>query len=75
MPNTETRASYDPYLLITEVSDILTAKGIPATVQPGQLGDALGGAGMLLRALCVAPTLDSITALERSAAKVWNDQD
>lgn len=75
MPLTESRTSYDPYRLIAEVSDLLAARGVSATLQPNHLGDALSGAGTLLRALGVAPMLDSISALERSAAKVWSDQD
>jgi hypothetical protein len=74
MPQTEPKTSYDPYQLISDVTELLAERGIAAATRPGELGEALGGAGMLLRALGVAPMIDSATALERSIDKVWSDQ-
>lgn len=66
---------YDPHRLVTDVLQLLRDQGVTAELAPGQLGDAVGGAGMLLRSLGVRPALDMIDAFARSADKVWSDDD
>ncbi|MPZ63970.1 MAG: hypothetical protein GEU83_00075 [Pseudonocardiaceae bacterium] len=48
--------SYDPYHLINDVTELLRSHGLNPEVAHGNAGEALGGAGMLLRALGVEPS-------------------
>jgi hypothetical protein len=74
MANVKAPDSYDPYELIAVVVDHLTTQGRQAAIHPGARGEALAGAGTLLRALGVAPMIDSVTALERSRDRVRSDE-
>lgn len=65
---------YDPNQLIKDVAELLRARGVDAELPPGYLGEALAGAGTLLRVLGVTPALNTIDAFERSAAKVWSEE-
>jgi SAICAR synthetase len=48
---------YNPYHLIEEVAELL--RGLDPYVAEGHAGDALGGAGRLLRAFGIAPLMDA----------------
>lgn len=66
---------YNPYRLIEEVTELLRDRGLDPYVAEGRGGDALGGAGMLLRALGIAPLMEADDAFRMSAAKVWSEED
>lgn len=70
-----TRQSYDPYHLINDVQELLRSHGLEPHVAPGNAGEALGGAGMLLRSLGVEPLMDPVDAYKHSLNKVWSDCD
>lgn len=67
--------SYDPHRLVHDVVEMLRTRGVHAELPAGYLGEALGGAGTLLRVLGVTPALDTIEAFERSAARIWSEDD
>lgn len=56
--------SHDPYHLINDVTELLRSQGLNPEVARGDAGEALGGAGMLLRALGVEPLMDPIDSLQ-----------
>jgi hypothetical protein len=64
---------YDPYLLIRDVKTLLEERGLQPTIPSGSLGQALGGAGMLLRAMGISPALSVEESYERTLDKVWDD--
>jgi len=66
---------YDPARLVSEVQELLYARGLNPELAPGQSGMAQGGAGMLLRALGIRPGMDVVDALARSVDKPWADRD
>jgi hypothetical protein len=66
---------YNPYRLIEEVTELLRDRGLDPYIAPGNAGDALGGAGMLLRALGIAPLMEAEEAFRTSAARVWSEED
>lgn len=72
---TTARQSYDPYKLINEVTDILRASGVDAKTLPGHSGDALAGAGQLLRALGVEALMDPVDSFDRAGSRVWSEED
>jgi hypothetical protein len=69
------RQTYDPYRLIEEVAALLRDRSLDPDVAKGHAGDALGGAGMLLRAFGIAPLMDSVDAYKLSVSKVWSEED
>jgi hypothetical protein len=72
---TTARQSYDPYKLIDEVTELLRERGLSPAIPPGSAGEALGGAGMLLRALGVQPLMDAFDSFERTGSRVWSEED
>lgn len=67
--------SYDPYRLIDEVVDLLRASGIDAKTLHGRGGEALAGAGQLLRALGVEALMDPVDSFNRTSSRVWSEED
>ena len=72
---TTARQSYDPYKLIDEVTTLLRERGLDPELPRGRAGEALGGAGMLLRALGIAPLMEAEEAFGTSAGRVWSEED
>ncbi len=72
---TAARQSYDPYHLINDVTELLRSHGLNPDVARGKAGEALGGAGMLLRALGVEPLMDPVDSYKHSLQRVWTDWD
>lgn len=72
---TDSRRSYDPYRLIREVAELLHEHGLSAEIPKGNAGIALGGAGMLLRAFEVEPSMEAVDAYAHSLRTVWSDED
>ena len=66
--------SFDPYKLIDDVIDHLRSNGIDAKTLPGRGGEALAGAGQLLRALGVEPLMDPIDSFKRTSSRVWSEE-
>jgi hypothetical protein len=56
---------YNPYHLIEEVAVLLRERGLEPDIPEGRLGQAVAGAGMLLRAFGVTPGMDVVETLER----------
>jgi hypothetical protein len=72
---TPPQQTYNPCRLIDEVAALLRDRGVDPIIAKGSVGDALGGAGMLLRALGVAPLMDAADAYRISISKVWSEED
>jgi hypothetical protein len=72
---TTARQSYDPYKLIDEVTTLLRERGLDPELPRGRAGEALGGAGMLLRALGVQPLMDAFDSFQRTGSRVWSEED
>ena len=72
---TTSRQSYDPYKLIDEVTALLRDRGFTPELAAGDAGQALGGAGQLLRALGVEPLMNYVDSFERVSSRVWSDMD
>jgi hypothetical protein len=64
---------YDPYVLIQDVKSWLEDKGLNPVVPTGGMGQALGGAGMLLRAMGIFPALSPEESYRRTLDKVWDE--
>ena len=75
MTETTPQQTYDPYRLIEDVAQLLRDRGLDPVIAKGRAGDALGGAGMLLRAFGVAPLMGAADAYRSSIAKVWSEED
>jgi hypothetical protein len=71
----QTPQTYDPYVLINDVIRLLRNSGLRPRIEKGSAGNALGGAGMLLRALGVQPRMDAADAYRSSISKVWSEED
>jgi hypothetical protein len=71
-PTTE-RQIYDPNQLVRDVEGLLRAYGLNPHVAEGKAGEALGGAGMLLRAMGITPAMHATDSYERSMNKLWGE--
>lgn len=71
---TTARQSYDPYKLIDEVTALLRDRGLSPEQPKGGAGEALGGAGQLLRALGVEPLMDPVDSFQRTSSRVWSEE-
>jgi hypothetical protein len=72
---TTARQSYDPYKLIDEVTALLRERGLSPELPTGSAGEALGGAGKLLRALGVEPLMNIAESFERTSSRIWSEED
>ncbi|MDF5758650.1 hypothetical protein [Spongiactinospora sp. TRM90649] len=63
---------YDPYQLIREVGFMLSHNGLEVNELPeGKLGEALAGAGQLLRAYGITPSMDVRDTFDRRLPPSW----
>jgi hypothetical protein len=67
--------SYDPHRLVEEVRELLEARGLTPHLVDGGKGQAIAGAGQLLRALGITPGLDHVEAMARAMDKPWAAMD
>ena len=51
------------------------ARPLPRSAARAAPVEALGGAGMLLRALGVQPLMDAFDSFERTGSRVWSEED
>jgi hypothetical protein len=57
------------------VTTLLRERGLDPELPRGRAGEALGGAGMLLRALGVQPLMDAFDSFQRTGSRVWSEED
>lgn len=62
--NDDRPAHFDPYKLIAEVQALLRREGIRPELMPGRAGMALAGAGELLRAMDIIPSMSMEDGLD-----------
>jgi hypothetical protein len=72
-PDNKPFQTYDPFQLVTEVSDLLRKHGLAPAFPDGSAVTASTGASMLLRGLGVFPGIDAVAAYSRNTDLIWGE--